>query len=160
MASVLIGCWALLSWLVQPMWERVRDLRLRVETQTERFEALSRLLAQAPSIEREYAQMAAYLEPEDNEQAQGSFLSDLEALSRGANVQLSLKPRPMKREERSSRFEVELDVEGSQQNLMIFLDALLRMPRLIAIDRLRISTVPAKENALRANLVIQQLTLH
>ena len=59
-----------------------------------------------------------------------------------------------------SRFEVELDVDGSQQELMTFLDALLRMPKLIAVERIRISSVPAKADLLCANLVIQKLTLH
>ena len=85
--------------------------------------------------------------------------NEVEALSTRSNLQLNLKPRPMKREERMSRFEVELDVEGSQSNLLAFLDALLSMPKLITIERLRISSVPGKENTLRANLVIQKITL-
>ena len=158
-AAVIISSWIVVSVLVQPLWDRTRELQLHVETQTEKLDALSRLLEQAPSIEREYQELSAYLEVEDDERAQGSFLNELEALSSRQHLKLSLKQRPIKREERVSRFEVEVDVEGSQDNLLAFLDALLGMPRLIAIERLRISSIPAKENVLRANLVIQKLTL-
>ena len=158
-AGVVIGCWLLVSWLVQPLWDRTRELRARVESQTEKLKALNQLLAQASAIEREHQQVAGYLTREEEEQAQSAFLNELEALARGLGLQLNLKPRQVKPEERFSRFEVELDVEGAQDRLLAFLDGLLGMPRLIAIDRLRLSSVPANEHALRANLVIQKLTL-
>ena len=157
--AVVIGSWMVVSVLVQPLWDRTRELQLHVETQTEKLDAIRRLLEQAPSIEREYQQMSAYLETEGQEQAQGSFLNELEALSRTSNLQLNLKPRPVKLDERVSRFEVELDVEGVQGSLLAFLDALLSMPRLIAVERLRISSVPTKDHVLRANLVVQKLAL-
>lgn len=160
-AAILIGCWVFVSWVVLPLFDLVGDLRLRVDAHTEWLGALSRLLAQAPDIERDYRQYAGYLETADDEQAPAAFLGELEALARRSNVQLNLKPRPGKREERlSSRFEVELDVEGSQQSLMAFLDELFRLPKLITVERLRISTAPAKPDLLRASLVLQKLALH
>ncbi len=159
-AAILIGCWVFVSWIVLPLWDLVRDLRLRVEADTKRLRALSHLLAQVPDIERDHQQYAGYLEAADDEQAPAAFLGELEALARRSNVQLNLKPRPGKREERISRFDVELDVEGSQQSLMAFLDELLRIPKLITVERLRISAAPAKPDLLRANLVLQKLTLH
>jgi len=153
LAAVLIGCWLLVAWLVSPLWERLRDLRLHVDTHTGTLDALQRLLAQGPSIERDYEAYASYLQAGDDEHAQGSLLSELETLSRRSSIQLNLKPRPGKGDDRVSRFEVELDVEGSQQSLMTFLDELLRLPRLVAIDRLRILTVPAKPTILRASLI-------
>lgn len=159
MAGAIIGCWVLVSWVVQPLWDQARELRLQVETQQQKLEAISHLLEQGPSVERRYQRLAPYLEPEDDERTQGSFLNELEALSQRSGVQLNLKPRPVKREDRVSRFEVELDVEGSQAGLMGFLDALLGMPKLLSIERLRLSTVPTKENWLRVNIVIQKLTL-
>ena len=158
-AGVVTGSWLLVSLLVQPLWDRAKALRLQVETQTEKLEALGRLLAQAPAVDREYQTVAPYLEVEGDDQAQSAFLNELERLSRRSNLQLNLKPRPLKREGRMGRFEVELDVEGSQADLLAFLDTLLRMPKLIAIDRLRLSSVPTKPDVLRANLVVQKLIL-
>ena len=43
--------------------------------------------------------------------------------------------------------------------LLSFLDALIRAPKLLVIDRLRLSAVAGKEDRLRANLVLQQLLL-
>ena len=158
-ALVTIGCWAFVSWLVQPLGRRIQTLRLRVDTQTEKLEALTRLFGVAPAIERSYARAATYLASTSDKEGQRSLLHELEALSQQAGVQLNLKPRPVKVEERMSRFEVELDVEGAQPNLLAFLDALLQMPRLMTIERLRMFTSPANTQVLRANLVIQAVTL-
>ncbi len=160
-AGIVISCWAFLSLLLQPLWEQVRDLRLEVQTHTDRLESLGSLLSRAPAIERDYQVVAAYLEEAgEGTGEQGTFLNELEALSRASQVRLNLKPRPVRvLDERVSRFEVELDVEGLQPNLMGFLDTLLRMPALIEIERLRISAVPVKINTLRATVVIQKLSL-
>ncbi len=157
-AAGLIGCWVLVSAVVQPLWDRDQDLRLKVTTQTERLHALAHLVSQMPAIEQEYQEIAPYLQADD-EEARGSFLNQLEALSREAHLRLNLKPRAGKQEERLSRFEVELDVEGSQENVMAFLDTILAMPTLITIERLRLASVPTKEQLLRANLVIHKLGL-
>ena len=158
-AAVVIGCWLVISWIVQPLLTRGREVRLRVETQTEKLDALRRLLVRAPALEQAYQQLAAYVDGTDDATTQGAFLSELESLSRETGITLNLKPRPIKTEGRVSRFEVELDIEGSQAHLLTFLDELLRMPKLVAIDRLRISTVPAREGLLRANLVLQKLSV-
>lgn len=158
-ALVVIGCWAFVSWLVQPLWARLRTLQRRVEAQTERLDALSRLLAQAPLVERAYASAAPYLAVRDAEEDQRAFLHELETLSRQSSVQLNLKPRSLKGEERLSRFEVELDLEGAQAQVLTFLDALFRMPRLMTIERLRFFTAPANPQVLRANLLLHALSL-
>lgn len=158
-AGGLIGCWVVVSWLVQPLWDRAGALRTQINTQQQKLDAINRLLAQAPAIEQEYQRWAPYLGSGDDEQARSSFLNELEALSRESSVQMNLKPRAPRQAERMSRFEVELDVEGSQEQLLAFLDGLLGLRRLMTIDRLRISSVPLKDNWLRANLVIQKLTV-
>lgn len=158
--AMFLGCWVFVSWLAQPLWQHVRELQDHVATQSQKLEARSRLLAKAPSVERRYQELAAYLQPSGGEPAQRAFLNELESLSRNANVHLNLKPRAVPQEQGMSRFEVELGVEGSQQALLAFLDALFRMPTLLVIERLRVSTVPAKIDEIRATLVLQKLTLH
>ena len=158
-AGVLIGCWAIVSWVVQPLWDRVHRLRERVQMQTEKLEALTRLVRQSSDIERAYQHAAPFLRSAESGNTPEAFLHDLESLARQAGVTLNLKPRPLKEDERLARFEVELDVEGSQQSLMPFLDSLLHLSRLTSIDRLRLSTIPTKTDGLRANLIVQQLFL-
>jgi hypothetical protein len=137
----------------------MRDLHLRVETHSEKLQSFSQLLTQAPAIVREHRERARYLETEPNEQIHRGFLNELESLSRQSNVQLNLKPRPIKETERATRFEIEVDIEGRQEHVMAFLDGLLAMPRLMSIERLRISGIPSKPDLLRANLVVQRLIL-
>ena len=158
-AGVVIGCWLFVSWLVQPLWDQANDLRLRVERQTGKLEALNRLARQGPAIEARYQRVAAYLAGSDDERAQSAFLNELELLSRELGLHVNLKPRPSKRDDRVSRFDVELDVEGAQETLLAFVDRLLAMPTLMAVERLRLSTIPTKADQLRANLVIQHLAI-
>lgn len=155
----LVVCWGVLSFIVQPLMDRHRDLQLQVTTQQEKFEALAALMQQASVVDKHYQAVAPYLPSDNEDQAQHDLLNELEELSRQANLRLNMKPRQAKKEERINRFEVELDVEGSQQNVLSFLDAILTMPRLITVERLRIATIPTKEQLLRANIVIQRLNL-
>ena len=158
-AVALIGCWVLLGWLLQPLWERVQALHASVETRHQKLDGITRLLDRAPAIERRFQAAEGYLEPGDDEQAQGAFLNELESLSRTSDVRLNLKPRSASPDAHLSRFEVELDAEGSQANLLGFLDALLKMPKLLSVERMRIATVPAKQDLLRATVVLQKLSV-
>lgn len=160
-AGVIIGCWLAVSWLVQPLWDRTQEVALHVERQQERLAALNRVLDQArgrPADDRSRAQWL--LSSGADEAGRRALLSDIEALSRTARVQLNLKPRPVKPDGRLDRFDVEMDVEGSQAQLLAFVDALLRLPSLVTVERLRLSSVATKEQWLRATLVIQQVSLH
>lgn len=157
-ATVVIGCWALVTWIIQPLWDRVMEARLHAATQLERLEVLGRLLSESPTVEQRYTDLSGYLQNGDPIQLQGAFFNELETLSRQSNVQLSMKPRTVRHQDQASRFEVELDAEGPQGNLLAFVDALLRLPRLVSVERLRISGVPMKPDLLRATLVLQHLS--
>lgn len=158
-AGGLIGCWGVVSLIVQPLWDRNNDLRLEVETRMERLGAVSRLLEEAPRIESQYQQIAPLLQGNDDA-SQGAFLNELEALSSEAQVRMNMKPRAIKQEGRVNRYEVELDVEGSQDQILAFVDAILKLPKLMTIERLRLLSAPTREQRLRANIVIQKLSLH
>jgi len=158
-AAMVLLSWSVVSWIVQPLWDRVRELQLHVDTQLAKLEAVNRLLAQEPSVARRHEALTGYLHAENGDHAESSLLRELEALSRQSHLTLNLKPHPLKSGEHASRLDVELDVEGSQEKLLAFLDALLGLPRLIAIERLRISSIPTREQQLRATLLIQQLTI-
>ena len=158
-AAMVLLSMGVVSWIVQPLWDHVRELQLHVDTQLEKLEAVNRLLVEEPSVARRHQALAGRLQVDQADQTEGSLLNELEALSRQSNLKLNLKPHPAKAGGQASRLDVELDVEGSQEKLLAFLDALLSLPRLVAIERLRISSIPTKEQQLRANLLIQQLTI-
>lgn len=157
-AGVLIGCWLIVSVLIQPLWERTRELGEHVQTHAEKLAGLQEILRREAAIERRYTRAATYLSAAEAEEDHRALLKELEALSRGAELKLSLKPRQARRDERLVRTEIELDVEGSQANLLAFLDQLLRMPKLLVIERLRLSVIPTRTDTLRANLVVQALS--
>ena len=59
--SVILGIWALLSWGIQPLWNRADDLRVDAQSKTERLAALTRLIQESPAVEQEFSAVAAYL---------------------------------------------------------------------------------------------------
>jgi len=158
-AALFTACWLVVTVLVQPLWDRAKELELSIDTHSEKFQALTDLMRQAQAIEGRYREAAPWLETDTGEGATGAFLNELESLSEGLNVKVNFKPRVKKRDQHVSRFEIELDAEGPQHDLLVFLDALLRLRRLVAVERLRLSVIPTKERLLRANLVVQKLTL-
>jgi Tfp pilus assembly protein PilO len=158
-AAGLIGCWGLVSGLLQPQWDRLTAQQLSLETHLERRQAFERLFAQAPEVEVQHERVRPFLESARAAGSEAGLLTELEQLSREASVLLNLKPRPMKGEKDTRRYELELDLEGAQDNLLSFLDGFFRLPRLFTIERLRISTVPTRTDVLRANVVIQHITL-
>lgn len=157
-AGVLIGCWLIVSLLVQPLWDRTRQLSERVQGHAEKLIGLREILQRERAIERRYQRAAAYFSTQAAEDNHRVLLKELEAISRAAGLKLNLKPRPARRDERLVRTEIELDLEGAQGSLLKFIDQLLRMPKLLVIERLRLSVIPTRTDTLRANLVIQALT--
>ena len=156
-AAIILVSWALVSWLLQPLWNRADALHGEVEAQTEKLDALGKLMAQQQAVAEAYGRVSAYLQPDDS--GSQTVLTELEALSRQGDVRLNLKPRPVKQDARSERMEIEVDVEGSQEHVLGFIDQVLQMPRLVSIERLRLASLPAKDNLVRANLVLQHITL-
>ena len=158
--SILIGCLVLVSWIVVPLGNRASDLEQRVVAQTLKVDTLSRLLAHQLTIEQTYQAVSSYLSEDGEEVVEAAFLADLERLAHQANVQLNLKPKPTKQEGHLRHLGVELDFHATQEQLFMFLDLLLRMPRLVQIERLHIASAPGKPDLLRTQLLLEQLTFH
>ena len=151
-------CWMVVLIGVDPLWRRVTQLRQHIQRQTDMAQELKLLLDEGPAVEHRYQEAGPYLKQNGGQAGgQDNLLDELEALSRTSGVQLNLKPLAPKAEERFKRLLVEVDIEGSQSQVLGFLDAVFRLPRLIVLDRLRLSAVPANESRLRANLVLQHL---
>jgi Tfp pilus assembly protein PilO len=152
--AAILGTWAILSWVIQPLWSRAADLRLEAESQTERLSVMSRLAQESPRIQRIYEALAPYLADSDPKQAHQAFLAELETLSRDAGLTLNLKPKEANPQAQQAHFMVELEVQGSQAQLLGFLDSLLSAPRLVTLERMRIASIPSTEDKVRANLVL------
>jgi len=157
-ALLLAGCWAVVGFLLEPLWHRASALNHEVMLQTEKLEALNQIVQRSASIERRYQVIEPYLSEYSEEAGARTLLEELEILSRRLTIPLNLKPRPAPRRG-AKTFDVEVDLEGSQKQIFAFLDNVLAMPQLILIQRLSISAIPRKPNLLRANLVIQQIQL-
>jgi Tfp pilus assembly protein PilO len=147
--------------VVEPLWQRIQAVQTRARANREKIKALTRLLEQAGTVASDYQrEVAEYVEPASQGEAAGeALLQELEALSRSSGVQVDLKPRPGKAEAQFTRLEVEVNLEGSQQEVLTFLDGVFRMPRLLTIERLKLSANPVKGDLLRAHLLLHDFTL-
>jgi hypothetical protein len=159
-AGVLIGSWLAVVWLIQPLWEQMRELQGRIARSQQRLEAISRLFAQAPEITRRYQLLASSLSPDGQAgQQPQTLLETVQATCSQLNLQPSLKPRVAKSAQGGEeRLEVDLGVEGPQGQVFALLDALMRLPRLMTIQELRILSVASRTDTLRATIILQDGT--
>ncbi len=157
-AMAVVG-WGLLSAIALPSWSRLHKLRQQSEVALKKLAKLERLAGRKPAIERRYAADAPYLAVEPEADIKRTFLDELEQLTQGADLQLTLKSRPPVAENGVTRIPVEVEVDATQDSLMQFLDRLLAWPRLVEIDRLRLGMGPSKELPLRGELLVNRVIL-
>ncbi len=151
---LLVGSWASLTWLIDPLVARGDDLKQQVEAQTAKLEKLSALIASRSVVEEEYAQVEPYLQAAMAQEGEpAAFLSELEGLAREADVQINLKPRISRGRDKDGLV-VELELLAPQERLFALLDALLTMPQLVKIERLHLAPAPGSKGQLRAHLIL------
>lgn len=153
---LLVGAWATLTWLADPLIARGDELKQQVESQTIKLGKLSALMASRSVVEKEYIQVEPYLQAalaQNNEPA--AFLSQLEELARKADVQINLKPR-ISRGRNKGGLVVELELLAPQGRLFALLDTLLTMPQLVEIERLHLTPAPGNTRQLRAHLILSK----
>ena len=152
---ILIGL--MVTWVGLPLWDRVTSLQEQATASTEKLARLRKLASNRPSIEHRHRQYAAFFSQESDELLQGGLLDALEQLAASSRLQLNLKPLPVHRDGRISRFRVEVEVDGEQAGILEFLDRLLSSPDLVEVDRLRLSSTASRDFPLRAALVVTKI---
>ena len=159
-AAVVIVTWAVVSWIGLPLWDRFHVLQQQAAISEKKLARLRELVLRKPSIERQYQASTTFWSDESDEVLQGAFLDELEQMAGEGHLQISVKPRPIQREGRVSRFGVEVEVDGTQEALFGFLNRLLTSPNLVEVSRLRISTTVSKDSPLRGSLLVSKVVFH
>ena len=155
---LLVGAWAVLTWLADPLIARGDELKQQVEAQTIKLEKLSALMASRSVVEDEYIQVEPYLQAAMAQHGEpAAFFSELEELAREADVQINLKPRISRGRDKDGLV-VELELLAPQVRLFALLDALLTMPQLVEIERLHLAPAPSDSGQLRAHLILSKRT--
>ena len=151
--------WAAVSGLALPLWERLSWLRQRAEGSQEKLARLTTLMDRRGSIERQFQRYGVFFSDQPDERLQSEFLDELEQLAGAGNLQLDLKPRSVQHAGRLSRMTVELNVDGTQADILGFLDELLTSPSLMDIERFRLSTTTSAERPVQVSLVVTKAAL-
>lgn len=155
-AGLVIGCYLVLTWVLGPLWGRVQDLREQVVQERDKLEAMSGFAERAGASDREYQAVAPLL-GQGGTGDNALFLTTLETLAQNSGVRLNIAPRSTVSGEGWDRSNVELDAEGPQTQVISFLDAVLSMPALATVERMRVSMVPGKTDVLRASILVQHI---
>lgn len=159
-AGVAVGMWFVFARFFEPLWERAQELSQQVASQSAKVDKLNELFAKRQAIDQEYQLIQPYVSEEAPDADPATFLGELEALARRADVQVDLRPKPAVRRGDVTRVGLEIDLNAPQDHVLAFLDAVFNMPRLIEIKRVHISSAPGRSGLLRAHLVMEQLVLH
>lgn len=153
-AAAVIGASVLVMKVMAPLWDRLGHLRQREAVSQEKFQRWRRLVDNREAIEQAYARYAAFRAQGAPGRIQAALLGELEELARSSNVQMALKPRPVQQDRLAYQFTLELQLDGTQQAVLEFLDRLFAWPHLLAFDRIRLSTSASSERPLRATIIL------
>ncbi len=157
--AALVGTWLVISWVVLPLWDRLSLLHQQGGGSEEKLARLQTLLHRRGDIDRQYQQYDAYFSRDPEEILQSALLDELEQLAGAEGLQINLKPQPVERGERLNRVTVELDVDGTQEAILGFLERLLTAPQLMDVERFRVSTTASLDRPVQASVVVTKLVL-
>ena len=156
---LLVAVWLVFSQVALPLLERMRELEQRAAITQKKLDRLHQLARRKPAIEDAVQRYRAAWSDEPDAAIQRALLDQLEGLAQAGNVQISLKPQPMKQEHHVLRVEVELELDATQEAIFEFVDRLLAAPSLLELTRVRISSTTSKTAPVRAILLVSQLVL-
>ena len=159
MAVVVIAGAILGVWVIEPLIGKIGQARSEIEGKKTKLESVKRLIGESTRVNQEYQALAEFYEDQTGGVAPHAILDEIETLSSQLNLQLNLKPRGLKHDEDMEYFEIELEVQGSQDPMMSFLDELLRLRTLMLVERLRVTNAPTREHKLQANILLRQVKL-
>lgn len=155
----LVSAWFAVSGLVLPLWDRLSLLQQQGEGSQEKLARLQALADQQGTIEQRHQRYGVFFSDQPAERLQSEFLDELEQLAGGGNLQLDLKPQPIRQDGRLSRVTVELEIDGTQAAILGFLERLLTSPSLVEVERFRLSTTTSSDRPVQASLVVTKVTL-
>ncbi|HEX9779836.1 MAG TPA: hypothetical protein VGB20_01330 [bacterium] len=153
-AALLVGCWALLASVLQPLWERAGELSADVDRLRARLAGMERAVGDPAGAEEAYRAAAAYLADPAEAGSQRELLTELESRARSAALTIGLRPR-QGAARATEAFALELEVQGEQASVLRFVDEVLRLPRLISVPRVHMSASPGQNQLLRATLIVK-----
>ncbi len=157
--AALVGTWFVVSLVVLPLWDKLSLLQEQGGGSEEKLSRLQTLVSRRGEIERQHQRYSAYFSRDPDEILQSAFLDELEGLASTEGLQLDLKPQAIERRDRLNRVSVELEVDGTQEAVLGFLERLLTSPQLIEVERFRISTAASVDRPVEASILVTKLVL-
>ena len=163
--ALLVGIgaplWGLVNGVGLPLWDRLTQLDQQAQAAQRKLDRLVELAARKPAIERAYGEHAdLFVSAEESmEHIQRAFLDDLERLARAEQLQIDLRPKLVQDHRQVSRISVEVTIEATQEAALAFVDQVLKLPRLVELERLRIATTVSQERPLRVNLIVNHVVI-
>lgn len=155
-AGVIIAGALLFFWIVAPLSKKIENAKADLEGKEAKLESMKRLLSRSASIDKSHEALRDFFPP-DAEADTLTVLDELQLMASKLSLQLNLKPRGLRSENKVQYFEVELEVQGRQEPVLSFIDSLMRLPTVFLIDRLRVNNAPTRDHQLKGSILLRQV---
>jgi Tfp pilus assembly protein PilO len=143
-----------------PVRESTAAMDDQIERLSSRVRILQTIASQKGAVDDEYERLRERLPQGDERDQLPALLELLELLSSQAGVALvDVKPRPVKDGDWFKTHVVELKVEGSVEQLMVFLHRLSVEPGAIRVDELQVSRKEKSAKTLVASMLASKMAL-
>ena len=145
--------------IVRPLKNGLTSLNEKISIQEKKTLHQIRSLAQKPQIDTSYIKILDSIEiPKDSdEEIRTGMLRDIEQFARSSNLYLSeVKPQVSIEKGDYDEFSVRMQVDGTLEELMMFLSELVRTKKLYAVDTLRMTPHPDDYNKIRATIALKR----
>lgn len=160
--AAAISIWTVDALVIRPIKHSIVVLEERIAVQEK--ETLHRLksVSQKPTVDAGFSRLeeTLRLHEKGDEEARASMLEDVERIARLKGVDLSeVKPQAVAGEAREGKraFAVRMQVDGSLDRLLVFLNELLKSDKLYLIQTFRMTPHPDGNGRIRAHVTANRI---
>ena len=147
--------------VIEPGVERWQALHQEIRAARVELERHRRMIARRDDVMTAYGQLGELARVEgSDEEAMTLILQTIEGLARESGVRITdIKPQPVRTRSFYTEYGVELESEGTVQQLMKFIYELQLSSQMLRVDRMRLTTRSGAAPRLRGELLVRRIGL-
>jgi len=148
--------------LVEPVIKRYGGTGEQIEAKRLKLKKASKLLKQKEQVSSLFQELSGIVKSGQGSQEEemAELLSEIENLARESNIRISgMKPLSIKEISFYKKYTVEIDSEGSIEELMKFLHAVQASPQVLKVEQLELTSKSGAQGSLKVSLLINKLLI-
>ncbi|MCX5678722.1 MAG: type 4a pilus biogenesis protein PilO [Candidatus Omnitrophica bacterium] len=163
MAAIVVIALMLIDRLViSPIGNRIQRIDQEIKFSEKKLSRDLRNMNNKDIIEREYKKYKNYVKKSSvsDEEDVANILGEIEGLARSSSVSLvDIKPQAPKRADFYKEYAIEVEVEGSMEQVITFLHDLNSSAQLLRAVKLRIGLKDKELSAIKASLLVTKISI-